>query len=97
MAEFDPDTQLRLAEVRLGLDTEQFLKTPVGRYLLGRAEHDAQDAIDRLKTVDAADANAVRKAQGDAILVERFMAWLNDAIMNGRNAEEQLEQGHQDS
>ena len=37
--------ELRFAEAKLGVDAEKFLSTTLGKYLVGRAELELQEAI----------------------------------------------------
>lgn len=89
---FDPDTRSKLAEVQLGLQTQDFLKSTIGRYLLGRAEIDEREGVFRLKNADPKDEKEIRAAQFLARLPDLLARWLDDAIVNGKNAEEQLQQ-----
>src|SRR5262245_47938803 len=91
-ANFDPETHVKLAEVKLGLEVEDFVRSPVGRYLLGRAAIEVKAATEVLKKADPEDAKAVRAAQNRIALMESFEKWLEDAIGNGNNAEAQLKE-----
>lgn len=91
MAEqFDAETELKIAEVRLGMQAEDFLKSPIGKYLLGRAADKADEALEKLKRVSPAETESVRALQNDVRLMESFGTWIRDAITNGNNAESQL-------
>ena len=39
------------AEAMLGQDVESFLASDIGRYLIGRADQESAEAVDKLKTV----------------------------------------------
>jgi hypothetical protein len=93
--QFDAETELRIAEVRLGMQAEDFVRSPIGRYLLGRAQIEVDDATTKLKRVSPADTEAVRALQNRVLLMESFGGWIQDAIANGNNAEAQLQ--HQDA
>lgn len=88
-----PDERLLIAEIDLGLATEQFVKSDVGRYLIGRARGEAEEAIERLKKVDANDPKSIREIQNEIWRAESFQQWLEDTILGGRNAEEQFVHG----
>ena len=77
---------------RLGIEVEAWFRTPVGAYVLKRAEAEVEDAFNQwLDTPDPRDqitpnlhqrANAARAA----------ILWLNDAIHDGQAAEASLEE-----
>jgi hypothetical protein len=84
-------TRLLLAEVDLGLACEQFVKSDVGRYLIGRAKVESEDAVERLKGVDPDNPKVIRDIQNEIWRSDTFEKYLTDAILAGRNAEEQLQ------
>lgn len=90
LSRFDPQTQLWLAEVQLGDQIEAFLKSPVGRYLLGRADQLKETAVVALCAHDAEDPKGIRALQNDIALCDRFQGWLEEAVLNGTNAEAQI-------
>jgi hypothetical protein len=85
---FDAETQLRLAEVKLGIQAEDFLASPVGRYLVGRAAIEADAAVELLKK--AKTIEEMHHLQDRITLMESFALWVTDAINGGHHAEEQL-------
>ena len=74
----------------LGVETEKFLLTSVGKYLLERAEIDREKAINEFKTVDVANTAEVRRIQTDLDTPDRIVKWLSDAIDSGRAAYDAL-------
>lgn len=84
------DEQLLFAEARLGLDVESFLASQVGRYLIGRADAEAESALLDLADIDPEDAKAVRTAQNRHKLARSVRQWLEEAIEAGRLAEDAL-------
>lgn len=84
--------QLAMAEVKLGIELEQFLNSETGQYLHGRAAADLHDAWVELEKVDPTDPEAIRKTQNKAWVARNFLAWMAEAISNGRNAEQRLQQ-----
>lgn len=76
--------------IALGLDTEAFLNTTLGKYLEGRAQAEAVDAMQGLKTADPADAKAIQALQNAVFRAESFANWLNDAIADGSLAQNEL-------
>jgi len=74
----------------LGVETEKFLLTPTGKYLLERAEIDREKAINEFKTVDPTNTSEVRRIQTDLDTPDRIVKWLSDAIDSGRAAHDAL-------
>lgn len=74
--------------VRLGAEAEHFAQSPIGIYLQQRAQELTFKGLDALRTVDPEDAKAVRAAQNKVVIGESFMAFIKDAIDEGRNAEQ---------
>lgn len=69
---------------------EDWVRTPVVRYLIERSEHEVRAALEELKHVDAEDAKAVRELQHRIGVCECWQQWIEDAITEGENAHEQL-------
>lgn len=79
-----------LAEVDMGLAAEQFLRSKLGKYMVARAAHEAETAIDKLKIIDPNDVNGVRALQNDIWRGDSFATWITDLIRGGKTAEHQL-------
>lgn len=82
--------ELAVKTVALGLDVEAFLHSPVGRYLVQRAEAERAAALEKLKDADAEDAKAIRRYQHQVGVIDAIQQWLADAIHDAHNAEQQL-------
>lgn len=76
-----------LAAVALGLDAEQFMNSPLGRYLVDRIESEVYAALSELKQVDAEDPRHIRDLQNRVYRAEKILTWLDEVIQEGRNAE----------
>ena len=90
----EDQTKLLVEEVRLGEATRSFLRTPLGEYLVGRAQLEMAEAKDALVRIDPHGWFSRRKyarAQAQHAVAEQFLRWLNDAIVNGDSAFMQLE------
>jgi len=84
-ANLDPnDPQVRTAV--FGQQVQDFLASPIGDYLIKRAEHRLALAIDELKTIDPTKVQAVMALQKEIGLLEGFEAWLGDAVQDGLTA-----------
>lgn len=84
------------AEAVLGKDAEDFLKSELGRYLLGRAEQEERDAIDKLATVSSWRRNRIRELQAHIWRARSVRGWLLELIQSGKQAEMQLEESQED-
>lgn len=83
------DLQLAFAEARFGVTVEEFLASEIGRYLMGRADADLEEARTQLETVTP---DQLRAAQLKAAVPRAFKSWLEDALINGHVAEDYLRQ-----
>lgn len=87
------DLQLAFAEARFGVTVEEFLSSDIGRYLMGRADADLEDARTQLETVPPEQLKA---AQLKAAVPRAFKSWLEDALTNGHVAEDYLRRVEED-
>lgn len=77
--------------VEFGLDVDQFLKSPIGQYLLRKAAEERIDALADLVAVSPCDPEQIRALQSIIKRADSLQFWLNDAIQAGKNAEAQLD------
>lgn len=82
-----------LAEAILGKDAEEFLSSELGRYLIGRAEQEEQEALNELAIVSADNPSAVRELQAKAWRARSVKGWLAELVSAGRSAMAALEGG----
>lgn len=88
----DPeDPKVRWAT--FGKQVEYFLQSDVGSYLVKRAKQECDEAVEKLKDVDAFDGKAVAALQLKARVADAVIVWLGDAIAAGESAIEQLKAG----
>lgn len=80
------DSQTLMAEAILGKDAEDFLKSEVGQYIVGRIEQDIEDAKSKFIEVDPTDAKAVMSLQNDIKRAESLKQYFHEIIVAGRNA-----------
>lgn len=83
------------ARAAFGKNIEAFWDSDVGKYLHTRAQECYTAAVERLKSVDAEDAKAIRNAQNDVHVAEWFTQWLQQGVQDGLRAL-QLVQGELD-
>jgi len=86
----DPNDPLVQTAV-FGQQVEQFLSGDIGKYLVRRAENEAEQAADALKTVHPWRTRRIRELQNTIWVAERVQKWLGEAILDGRQALNVLE------
>ena len=84
------ETELLIAESRLGLQTKEFLKSPIGRYIVGRADKAKEEAFDAWTTCNPSDAESISELQFRARLPDLITGWLDEAINQVEYAEQTL-------
>lgn len=81
----DPD-RILLAQGAIGGDADEWLKSELGRTVLGLARIESKVAMEELKVVDPNDANKIRDIQNRIWRADRFEGWMVELIMRGRQA-----------
>lgn len=76
--------------IALGFDVEAFFGSPLGKYLIKRAEDEVDAAVEELKRADPDNAKAIRDLQNTITRAESFQYWLGDAVNAGKNAQLEL-------
>ena len=84
------ETELLIAEARLGLQTKEFFGSPLGRYILGRAIKSKEEAFEAWISVAPEDVETIRELQFRARLPSLVVAWLNEAMNQANHAEATL-------
>lgn len=85
------EVELLIAEVRLGLQSKEFLGSPLGKYISGRALKAKQEAFESLIVVDPNDTESIRELQFRARLPSILFTWLDEAINQASHAEASLQ------
>ena len=80
-----------LAEVHLGEDASDFLKSDLGRYIVGRANQDIIDDVRALKKTAPWRTRKIRDLQNRIAVRESVKGYLLEAIHSGRMALDSLE------
>jgi hypothetical protein len=94
-ANLDPnDPAVRTAV--FGQEVQDFLHSPIGDFLLKRAEAKLEQAISKLKKINPEDATGIITLQNEIELLEAFESWLGDAVVEGLTAIAVLE-GEEDA
>lgn len=81
-----------IAEAILGRDVEDFLNSEVGKYLVGCAEQEANEAMNELKKIATWRKRRIAELQNKIWRAESFQRWLGELIIGGRQAIQQLDE-----
>ena len=84
--------ELLWAEAVLGQEASEFLSTEIGRYIVGRAEQDKADAMEKLARVSPWRRNRIRQLQNEVWRAESVVSWIAELITSGQQAEAVLEE-----
>ncbi len=84
-----------MAEAILGRDAQEFLSTELGRYLVGRAELEEREALEKLSEVSAWRVLRVQELQAQVWRARSVRAWLAEIVQAGNAAEAAMEQENQ--
>ena len=79
----NPDEKVLYADARIGMQVETFMRSEVGRYLIGRAEIQEKEAIEELIELDSWQWLKVRKARNKIAMARSLRDWLADAVQAG--------------
>lgn len=85
--EMTPDMRRR---IELGMETEHFLESNVGKFLTDRAEALVEENLGALTDVNAEDPIAIRTLQNNVRVGTLIQSWLADAVNDGWAAENEF-------
>ena len=84
-------TEFLIAKANLGRRCQQFWSDPVGQYVRLRASEEITDLLHRLLDASPMDTDAQRALRAEINLRVLMLQYLDEAIADGDNAEQQLE------
>lgn len=84
------DRAARFKVVEMGIEAERFITSPLGRYLIKRAEGEREQAVEALVQGNPADAETMRSLQNKVHVIDMVQQWLADAITEGHAMEQSL-------
>ena len=87
----DLSTHALVAELEMGKQAQSFLASDVGRYMLARIEEEERQAIEALSTVWPWRRRRITQLQNQLWRARSFKEWLAELIVQGRQAEQQLD------
>lgn len=88
----DPTSRTFFAEAALGRDAMEFVTSDLGKYMIGCAKQDAEDAHQKLKDTLPWRWRRIQKLQNDIRCSEQFVLYIRDLIIRGKSAEVALEE-----
>lgn len=86
------DTDHFVSIARMGIDAETFMRSPVGRFVEGRARAEEAAALEALVDADPDDAKLNRELRNQIHVARMFLVWIGDAINAGHAAHAQLQE-----
>lgn len=85
------DRDTLLAEAVLGKDAQEFLASELGRYLIGCAKEEIDEAQEALAAVSPWRRNRIRQLQNQVWRAKSVTKWLAEVINAGKTAEAVLQ------
>lgn len=82
---------LLMAEAVLGRDAEEFAKSELGQFILGRCDQEIAEAQDELSRVSSWRRRRIQELQNKVWRAKSLKTWLGELISNGRQAEASLD------
>lgn len=86
----DAEKQERLRVVGLGIEAEEFIRSPLGRYMTARAEREREEALQQLVEANPHEPTAVQILQNRVRVVDMTQQWIADVILEGQATEQAL-------
>lgn len=87
----DPESRSLAAEFDMGEQAEEFFFSDIGRYMVGAAKQDLQDAHMKLAKTLPFRWRRIQALQNDIKVSEQFLLYLRDLVIRGRAAGQALE------
>lgn len=85
------DTSVLEAEIVLGDDADKFMRSDLGRVIVGMADQEADAAMAELKSAKVTDPEHLRELQNIIWRAEKFKEWLGELVDRGNQAFKTLE------
>lgn len=85
------DVDTLSAEAILGDDADKFLRSDLGKVVIGLAIQEADEAKEEFKTVNPEDSKRIRELQAIIWRAESFEGWLRGLVVEGEQALQSLQ------
>ncbi len=89
---FDPESRSLWAEADLGVQAQEFFGTDLGRYMVGCAKQDLEDAHLKLASTLPFRWRRIQALQNEIKVANMFLLYMRDLIIRGKAAELSLEE-----
>lgn len=76
-----------ISQIDFGMEVEAFMGSKVGKYLIGRAEQEVEEATVQLKNADPENPKLIRTLQNKIKCAESIQYWMAEAIQTGELAQ----------
>jgi len=86
----EQERQQKLAVVGIGIEAERFITSPLGRYIVNRAEQERERALEALVKADPHEVAQVQQLQNAVKVIDAVQQWIADAITEGAAMEQSL-------
>lgn len=84
----------RVEWATFGRVVEDFLRGPIGSYLIEKARTQSDAAVEKLKVASAEDPVGIRALQAEIQVADSIIRWLGEAVNEGQMALSHLEEEH---
>lgn len=79
------------AEALIGDEADAFMRSDLGRMLVGMAEQEGMAALDELKSVKITETDRIQELQNIVWRSEKFAGWLRELVSRGEQAIQTLQ------
>jgi len=91
MIDTDPITLELEAQIAMGNQSAQFIKTELGRYIVARSEHEESEAKNYLADVDPTNQSEIIKYQNQISVARGIRSYFGELIKDGIQAEQTID------
>ena len=92
LAALDPTTRTLVAEVDLGVQARDFVRSDLGRHLIGCLHQEVLLASEELEGVATWRRRRIQDLQNRVWRSKFMLAWLRDLILSGKSADGALQE-----
>ena len=92
LKELDPSTRTLVAEVDLGNQAHEFVRSELGRHFVGSALQEIAEARELLGVVAPWRRRRIQELQNRVWRATFLLSWLRELLMSGRSAASALEE-----
>ena len=92
LAALDPTTRTLVAEVDLGMQARDFVRSELGRHLVGCLHQEIVLASEKLATTYPWRWRRIQELQNRIWRAQFMLSWLRDLILSGKSADGALQE-----